>query len=116
MTTPGWLTARDSRQFPITSISIQKSKDQPVQITIKGQKLEAVNLFNYPGDTLSQAVIDAEGNCRIAKIISVFNKLFSMETLWNLLSNKNESLQSYGTCCPSVKHSLYIEGSPIIST
>lgn len=39
-----------------------------------------------------------------------------METLWNLLSNKNEGLQSYGTCCPSVKHGLYIEGSPIIST
>lgn len=39
--------------------------------------LEAVNLFNCPGNTLSQTVIDIEGNCKIAKISSVFNKLLS---------------------------------------
>ena len=50
-------------------------------ITIKGQKLQAVDQFTYLGSTLSQAVtIDAEVNCRIAKASSAFGRLHS--TVW----------------------------------
>ena len=45
-------------------------------ITVKGQKLQAVEQFTYLGSTLSRAVnIDAEVNNRLAKASSAFGRL-----------------------------------------
>ncbi|XP_016345583.1 uncharacterized protein LOC107691490, partial [Sinocyclocheilus anshuiensis] len=53
-----------------------KAQYQEPTITVKGQKLQAVDLFTYLGSTFSRAVtIDIEVNCRIAKTSSTFGGL-----------------------------------------
>ena len=51
-------------------------------ITVKGQRLEAVEHFTYLGSTLSRsATVDAEVNSRIAKASSAFGRL--QKTVWD---------------------------------
>lgn len=53
-----------------------KVKHQEPTITLKGQKLQAVNQFTYLGSTPPHTVmIDIEVNCRIAKASSAFGRL-----------------------------------------
>ncbi len=53
-----------------------KAQHQEPTITVKGQKLQAVDQFTYLSSTLSHAVtIDIEVNCRIAKASSAFGGL-----------------------------------------
>ncbi|KAF7245900.1 PAX-interacting protein 1 [Varanus komodoensis] len=53
-----------------------KAQYQEPTITVKGQKLQAVDQFTYLGSTLSRTVtIDIEVNCRIAKTSSAFGRL-----------------------------------------
>ncbi|XP_039386731.1 uncharacterized protein LOC120401127, partial [Mauremys reevesii] len=55
-----------------------KAQHQEPTITVKGQKLQAVDQFAYLGSTLSRAVtIDIEVNCRIAKASSAFGGLLT---------------------------------------
>ncbi|KAK9395647.1 hypothetical protein NXF25_019008 [Crotalus adamanteus] len=55
---------------------VPKAQYQEPTITVKGQKLQAVDQFTYLGSTLSRAVtIDIEVNCRIAKASSTFGRL-----------------------------------------
>uniref|UniRef100_K7F0B5 Reverse transcriptase domain-containing protein n=1 Tax=Pelodiscus sinensis TaxID=13735 RepID=K7F0B5_PELSI len=55
-----------------------KAQHQEPTITVKGQKLQAVDQFTYLGSTLSRAVtIDIEVNCRIAKASSTFGRLLT---------------------------------------
>ncbi|KAF7248111.1 RNA-directed DNA polymerase from mobile element jockey [Varanus komodoensis] len=53
-----------------------KAQYQEPTITVKGQKLQAVDPFTYLGSTLSRTVtVDIEVNCRIAKASSAFGRL-----------------------------------------
>ena len=67
-----------------TEVMYQPAPGKPYQephITVKGQKLQAVDSFTYLGSTLSRAVnVDAEVNNRIAKASSAFGRL--RENVW----------------------------------
>ena len=67
-----------------TEVLYQPAPGRPYQepnITVKGQKLQAVESFTYLGSTLSRpATIDAEINNGIAKASSAFERL--KKTVW----------------------------------
>ena len=69
---------------------------QEPNITVKGQRLQAVEHFTYLGSTLSRSAnIDAEVNNRIAKASSAFGRL--RKTVWEslkryLTAHQNQSL------------------------
>ena len=67
-----------------TEVLYQPAPGHPYRepnITVKGQKLQAVESFTYLGSTLSRAAtIDAEINNRIAKASSAFGRL--KKTVW----------------------------------
>ena len=67
-----------------TEVMYQPAPGKPYQephVTVKGQKLQAVDNFTYLGSTLSRAVnIDVEVNNRIAKASAAFGRL--RENVW----------------------------------
>ena len=79
----GFSTAYDNFGFTVntkkTEVMYQPAPGNPYQepnITVKGQRLQAVENFTYIGSTLSRSAnIDAEVTNRIAKTSSTFGKL-----------------------------------------
>ena len=67
-----------------TEVLYQPAPGKPYHepdITVNGQKLQAVDKFTYLGSTLSRAVnIDAEINNRVAKASAAFGRL--RENVW----------------------------------